>query len=669
MEKRIAIIISAVFILTVGSWGLAVFLCGVQAENPTISDFLYATLFLSHMAWGAYILSIQLHPSFKRKLPSTAVLEILLFYALMLFLFSYIFAQNANMDYVQRFAEGKESLRIAPDSRTERLNSLMRYAPFIILDISVIVILQIWAIRRSWISLLALPLSLLSSVLYTFSLPSFVSIEGIGILGFFCLVPLFVVFICVKDRRIVLYGTVFGVIQTMLTNFWLGTFSLVSLQVITVLYLLFYLGFAAIISLCKRYSERYLLLLLPVLWVMFDYFRSTGFFGYPWGMIGVSQYKNIPFVQMASITGIWGVSLLVIGANAAIAWWICSASSIHKRLAMKIVVGYGLVLACVYGAGRLSILGESNSRPDSRTIALVQQNTDPRKDDYAEGLRILKKLTDQAMESSPDLVAWSETAFVPNIRRWSKEDPVQYYYARLVREFLEYQQSLGTWLITGNDDYELVESAGGEIDRFDYNASVFFDPEGRRVETYRKIHLVPFTEYFPFKEQLPGLYKLLLDFDVYLWEPGTDPIVFIHPNFTFSTPICFEDGFPRDIRRFIRAGADLIINLSNDYWSLSEVEAKQHFANSVFRAIENRREFLRASASGVTCHVDKWGRLKAELPLYEEAYLIADVDISPAKLSLYTILGDWLPLTLTFCCFVLLAIKISRAIWRKNRCL
>jgi apolipoprotein N-acyltransferase len=159
---------------------------------------------------------------------------------------------------------------------------------------------------------------------------------------------------------------------------------------------------------------------------------------------------------------------------------------------------------------------------------------------------------------------------------------------------------------------------------------------------------VPFTEYFPWKEQLPGVYDWLKNRDVYLWEPGKERTVFRHPKFSFSTPICFEDSFPGDVRQFVTAGAEAIINLSNDYWSLTEVEGRQHAANSAFRAVENRRPLVRATASGLTCYVDPEGRFRAALPYYVEGVLVVDVEFVAGgqRLSVYSRLGDWFPLCL-----------------------
>jgi apolipoprotein N-acyltransferase len=120
-------------------------------------------------------------------------------------------------------------------------------------------------------------------------------------------------------------------------------------------------------------------------------------------------------------------------------------------------------------------------------------------------------------------------------------------------------------------------------------------------------------------------------------------VVFHHPSFDFCTPICFEDAFPDHVRRFILEGVDVIVNISNDYWSLTEVEARQHAANAVFRAVENRRPVVRATASGLTMHIDPVGRQLRSLPSYVEGVLVADVPLAGRPATLYTAWGDWFP--------------------------
>jgi len=678
MKKKLIILIA-------GFLGVALFIIGPfgMESRRTVSDFLYLALAASHLLWAVATLHrrrlhglIKVPDSTAAPAPTRAP-EILVSVTLIFALFSYIFATNANMDYVQRFAESGGNLRLAPDSLTERLNSLLRFCPFLLADFFFIVVQGTQKLRQTpkfalpeTIQTFALPITLISSFLYTAALPSFVKLEGLGFLAYLCVVPVFLVLAYAPKWWGVAYGTVFGVIQTMLTNHWLGTFSLVSLQLITGVYLLFFALFmTAAVGLFKRFGQR-ALLLLPLLWIVFDYLRSLGFVGYPWGFLGVSQYAFPQLIQIASVTGIWGITLIVLMANGVLAFTMISIAERGWKI-KKLIRLPALFLLAYAGFtifGLLSIQTQKQRAADAQTvkIALVQQNADPRKHNYKEVFEVLKSQTDKSMADKPDLIVWSETAFVPNIRRWSEMDPGRYPYARLVNEFLAYQKSLGTWLLTGNDDYELTALDDGEGERFEYNAAVLFNPSGDRVDTYRKIHLVPFTEYFPFKESLQKLYEWLKNSDVFLWEPGTDRVVFEHPLVRFSTPICFEDGFPRDVRAFVNQGAELIINISNDYWSLTEVEAQQHFANALFRAVENRRPMLRASASGVTCGVDTTGRVIARLPFYEEGFLITEVQAGVAGHTLYTRFGDWLPLLSATFLALLFLTSVFRRLTKKG---
>ena len=171
---------------------------------------------------------------------------------------------------------------------------------------------------------------------------------------------------------------------------------------------------------------------------------------------------------------------------------------------------------------------------------------------------------------------------------------------------------------------------------------------------------MPFTEYFPYRKTLPWIYEILLAFDVHFWEPGTEATVFRHPEFSFSTPICFEDVFPWLVRRFVRGGAEVIINLSNDYWSLTDAEAMQHAVHALFRAVENRRPLLRATASGLTMEADAWGRIGKRLPFYEEGILIARPVPGGGHPTLYTRWGDWFPAAAGFAAAVMLALSLGR---------
>lgn len=616
----------------------------------TVGDTFFLSWVALHGVWALWLLYTGLRRRFHPRDLAPAG-EGLFFYGLFLFIFVYIFALNANMDYVQRFIESGGNLQLALDTATERRLALMRFGPLLFMDLFIWFRGERARTYASPIQRWAAPLILLSVALSVLSMPNPLDLNGWGVLGWISLVPVVMVLrVHVEQRqagRAVWYGVLFGVLFTILGNFWLGTFALVSLQAVAIIFLGFYAILMPLLVLALRHAPRWArVLIIPLGWSAWELLRSSGFLGYPWLLIAHSQYQNLPLIQIAEFGGVWLVSFVVLLVNSMIAEFLLTPPS-RVVISVRRVAQILLVPAVAMSVGAGLLLIPVPTTGEVR-LALIQQNTDPRKHEYAHTLDVLTTLSEEAMASEPDMVVWSETAFVPNIRRWSEEDPRRYSLARLVQEFNAWQEELGTWLLTGNDDYTReFDDAGQEIARNSFNAAVMLDPWGGRRETYHKIRLVPFTEHFPYEEQLPWVYNMLLDFDVAFWTPGTEYTVFDHPQFRFATPICFEDVFPREVRQFALEGMQVIVNISNDYWSLQETAAKQHFVASVFRTVELRRPMVRSTASGVTAHVSPWGEILATVPQYSEQILIADVPVprEDNRVTLYQRWGDWFPLT------------------------
>ena len=638
-------------------------------ESPGPADSLYFVLIALHLAWAALLLLRVPRFDRRRVRRFNQIPEVLLAYTLLLFLFAWVFAINANMDYVQRFIEMGGELRLALNTETERAVAVLRYGPFLALNLVFYLLLRIrrpQLVRRAvapsliaagdhaartvrWPAVWGLMLVFASVFLSAISFPSFLNLDGFAVLGFISLVPLLLALRSSSYPRGVFFAVVYGTFTTLVVNFWLGTFSLVSLQISVIIFFFFYLLFIVPALWFYRHTAVLRFLVLPLAWTGFELLRSSGFLGYPWALIAHSQYAVLPLIQLASVTGVWGVSFVVLLLNSGLTELIAGIRS-GRRLALAPLLGALAVLAGVMfvGTAALAADGLREEQPDRTVrIALIQQNSDPRKHEYRQTFDALMRLTDQSLAYNPDIVAWSETAFVPNIRRWSEEDPRFHSLARLVQDFLRYQQSIETWLLTGNDDYaRIYDDQGAEVERHHFNAAVLFSDSAERMQTYHKIRLVPFTEHFPYEHIFPGIYQLLQDYDVHFWEPGVERTIFEHPDFLFSTPICFEDMFPDEVRRFVLAGTEVLLNITNDYWSLNEVQAKQHFVGGMFRAIENRRPLVRSTASGLTSHVDEYGRILATLPYYQEAYLVADVRIAADQpLTFYTRHGDWFPVS------------------------
>jgi apolipoprotein N-acyltransferase len=186
------------------------------------------------------------------------------------------------------------------------------------------------------------------------------------------------------------------------------------------------------------------------------------------------------------------------------------------------------------------------------------------------------------------------------------------------------------------------------------------------IEVYRKNHLVPFAEYFPYEKTFPRLYKALVNADTHFWKPGTDWTVFQTGRLRFSAPICFEDCFGYISREFTRNGAEFIVNLTNDAWAGSLSSQYQHLSMSVFRAVENRRSLVRAATSGQTCAIGPSGKILAMAPAFTETALNVEIPLLTSRTP-YTVWGDLWAVLFCVSAFLLLLSGIIRSILRVNK--
>ena len=764
-----------------------------------------------------YLFSIDWRPA--RAAPAARiprmVIETLLSCGLLLLLFAWIYALNGDMDYVQRFVATSGVLRL-DDTRAERAAALIRYLPPMLL-LSVLWLLD--ARQRQappehprrpeadFLDITAPLWSILSALLYTLSLPNFLVLRGIPDLAWIACAPLIIVLRRVRPGRGFALTLLFVGVQSLLINWWQGTFSYVSLPFTVGLTLLKYLPFAVLLPFTLRFRApssrgtggfstngkasrsgmravpfggtgavsadappfRWGIWAVPFLWVGFDWVSSLGFLGYPWGMLGVSQYGRPVMIQAAALGGVWTVSFLTHLSGAALAaaaegfmsgwttpegpikarpapagntparrfpgkiraiklpraaWavqaagasrgyrraWIFRAAWILRgartsrafRAACPPLLAAAGALGLTALGGHLTIKAhqaaeEGRNGRDIR-ILLVQQNTDPRKHDYALSFDELSRLTAEAIEaarpadparaSSPkapspvqapfDLAAWPESGFVPDIRYWLDESRSRRRRGKLVRRFLDWQAETALPLVTGNQDHFYQQlppddnpETPDQVKRI-RNSALYLAPDRRDDfdrRYYYKIRLVPFTENFPYREQFPRIAELLHNFSTTQWTPGTEYTVLQAPRFAFSTPICFEDVFPDHVRRFVTAGAEVLVNISNDYWANTPLEGYQHGAHAIFRAVENRRPLVRATSSGWTISVDTLGRTAPRWPeFYTPGSTVAEHRIpDEPRTTLYTRFGDWFPILLLLLWAIFVSANICADLRRRRR--
>ncbi len=504
----------------------------------------------------------------------------------------------------------------------------------------------------------------LASVLFYLSFPSTLFRFGLGFLSFFCLVPVFLLVHRNSFRSLPMWGFLYGFLTYMLFNSWLFTFSPNTFFVVPFIYGMYFFFFFPLLKIVHLVFKRYAFLVFLVFWVSYEYLRTTGFLGYSFGVIGYGLSFYPALVQLADVFGVWMLCVLVVFPSCLVYQGIVGGCRSWKDFLRQRVLFWSsmsfvflLLVHLLYGV--FSRVDYSDAK--TQKVSLVQHVVDPWKGGqktYEKSLDILSDLSRRTIEEeNPDLLVWSETAFVPSIDyhlRYKENKN----YVKIINKLLRFLEKYpDTYFLIGNGEGKRYFDENNKPYREDYNASILF--QGReRKESYYKIHLVPFTEYFPYKKSLAWIYKILKELDVHFWKAGTEHTVFRTPNLRFSTPICFEDGFGHQNALFVQQGAEFFINITNDAWSGVEVNAMQHLQLSILRSVENRRSMLRATNSGMTAAIDPNGVILSLLPSFTMDVLTVDVPIDVSRKTLYT----WYPDYFAYLCLLVSSFLLLYAI-------
>jgi len=418
-------------------------------------------------------------------------------------------------------------------------------------------------------------------------------------LAWFGFVPLFIALNKQNLRKAFLIAYFTGVIFWAGTIYWLINVTLLG-QIILILYLALYFGlFGCILSFAYTYilNTTYYLLFTASLWVVLEYLRTHLLTGFPWALLGYSQYTNLAVIQIADIAGVWLVSFLVILVNASLYSIVSTRRSTRAaRIRYLWLPILCIIFSLVYGYHRLYQAPGLKFQAPIR-ISVIQGNI-PQELKWDTGSRdfVMEryfKLTSEAEKESQDLVIWPE-ASLPVVL---EEEPL--YYERLLR----YVKTSGKPLLFG-----AVTTRSGLY----YNSALLLSKEAKLTQSYDKLHLVPFGEYIPFRSAFPLLETIVPIGDIAAGKGYT--LFDIQPAssktiYRFGVLICFEDVFPSLSRSFVRKGADFMVNITNDAWFGKTTEAYQHLAASVFRAVENRVYLVRVANTGVSGFINPKGEI------------------------------------------------------------
>ena len=364
-------------------------------------------------------------------------------------------------------------------------------------------------------------------------------------------------------------------------------------------------------------------LLLPAAWVATEFFRGNLFGGFPWVPLGNSQVEMLPVAQLASVLGVYGLSALVALVNASIAYALLTSG----RDRLTAIVATAAVLVAVGGWGTWRIADGSLTREGTPLrVGLIQGNiAQEDKWNTGEARRIFTThiaMTRDVVKRGAQLVMWPESA-TPFM--FEEDDAGETAVRELARE-------VGVPILFGSDQ---VDRSGNLVRLF--NAAFLVSPNGDTAGVYRKIHLVPFGEYIPFKEWLyfvSPLVQRFTDFDA-----GTGTVLLPVGGHAISTAICYEVVYPSLIREAVVSGSELLTTITNDGWYGQSSAPYQHFAMASMRAIEQGRYLARAANTGVSGVVDPYGRVVRRSAIFEQLGLVEEVRLLTSR-TIYSVIGD-----------------------------
>lgn len=525
-----------------------------------------------------------------------------------------------------------------------------------------------------------LSLAVIGAFLFTLAHPNVLFTTGISVFGYIAIVPFFLLIKRASIKSSALWGAFSGGLSYFLFNFWIIFSYPIAIYAMIIYYALQYALLFIFFKIIDVTHKKYSFFFNAVAWTAFEYLKSLMFLGYPYGILGYTQWTNPIVIRSAAIFGVWGISFMLVLCSAIIAQIIFSLyndENFYKlqKIYIKQIFIWLLLFLTILGYGVFSNTDYSNYK--TKKIALIQPNSDPwigNIEIYKQNYEVLRDLSENAISKNKniDLIVWPETAFIPRIK-WHYKYARDTSYVELVRDLLNFLNKQSVPFLIGNDDAVSVATdySDPESGRIDYNAALLFIPKKNvnppNPQTYRKMHLVPFTEHFPYKKLFPRIYKFLSENDAHFWQKGEEYTVFEMDGLKFSTPICFEDCFGYISANFVKNGANLIVNITNDAWANSIVSQNQHLSMAVFRAVENKVPVVRAASSGQTVYIDPNGKIVALLEPFTENFLITDVPLlTHEHKTVYSLTGDLFAKIVLIIAIVILTSSIFKLIFKKT---
>jgi len=483
----------------------------------------------------------------------------------------------------------------------------------------------------------------------------------LGALGYFSFIPYFLALRDKTPGEAFGFSFLFGVFFFTFLGYWLTLVNVFGFFLL-VLYLALYFavfGWIASKFLNKNTSSMFF---IAAFWVALEYVRGWMIGGLPWALLGYSQWKQIVFIQIAEITGAYGVSYFVILVNLLLFKGF-SKKTDSKAWVVLCVVFSGVTLYGILSLRSRDAFYTSEAPKAIIRVAVLQGNIPQEKKWDARIKDIIfekyKRLMLMSAIEKADLIVWPETSFPGFL----EDEPVMAANLRGAIRQSQTQVLVGAPTM-GNLDEGL---------RF-YNSAVLYNASGEEKKRYNKVHLVPFGEYVPF-EPLIGFIRHFVSIGHF--NAGDEKTIFtvgtryekINIKAKFAALICYEDIFPGLVRDFCRNGADFLVNITNDAWFGKTTAPYQHTQASIFRAVENRIPVVRSTNTGFSCFISPEGRILARVEdngkeLFVTSHKNIDLILRKGR-SFYTRFGDVFMLFVALLCVLAWRVKSGEHIYSR----
>jgi apolipoprotein N-acyltransferase len=509
-------------------------------------------------------------------------------------------------------------------------------------------------------------LPLAAGCLYSLALPPFNhethwSLSLFPLLNFVVLIPLFAFAVHPSLKKSVLHSYLYGYTAALGQYHWLifdkvdGLWHLViiGLFLISAIIGVLYLVAGLLFRITLHHFPKAYFLIFPALWTIIDYSRTLGDIAFPWAFLGYSLTPILPIAQLASFTGVWGLTFVIVAGNTLV-WELLKC--VYYRLSCKKIIRFMLIVAttlCIASvAGWFRLHHFTTLKNKNLKISLLQSNIDQlhwNNNMLDTAFAVTESLIVKAAGEKPALMILPESALLCYIAHRHEEK------GRL----LTLIRRVKIPLIFGSLDWEQAPSGSG-YDYHVFNTAFFVDTVLFDLIPYHKIQLVPFSEVMPFEGLFPVLSRVNLgeaDF-----HRGKELTIFqIGSNLKVAPFICYESIFPDFVRQRVRKGANLMVQITNDGWFGKSSGPYHHAIMARMRSIENGISLARCANSGISMAVDPLGRVFGRTGLYERTILTLDIPwyVIPTP---YTKLGDWFVVV----CGVIISAALMMVLLKKH---